>query len=132
VSEMAPPARRAAKTGAPLRYYCDLDRWSFDPRYTEGRCPICGWAPEGAPSAPKWLIRARRFEWELSGLVALLVVLVVLAAVVAHAAGYRIPILSGPAQSAPATAASPARAGKASPRPSPSPAKGSASPSAKH
>jgi len=91
------------------RYHCELDDWTFDARYTDGKCPICGWAPEGAPTAPGWLVAARRFEWELTGLVVLMVVLVVLGAVVAHAAGYRIPLLSPPAAAAPAQVASPAR-----------------------
>jgi hypothetical protein len=26
---------------------CPTDDWAFPPRYTGGRCPICGWAPEG-------------------------------------------------------------------------------------
>jgi len=115
------------------RYHCELDNWTFDARYTDGRCPICGWAPEGAPTAPGWLVAARRFEWELTGLVALMVVLLVLGALVAHAAGYRIPLLSGPVQAAPASqVASPARTTKASPGPKSSPSrsvKPSASPS---
>ncbi len=53
----------------PARAFCELDGWSFDPRYTEGRCPICGWVAPGAPEAPLWLTLARRFEWELAGLV---------------------------------------------------------------
>jgi hypothetical protein len=71
--------------------YCELDRWSFDPRYTDGRCPICGWAPPGAPAAPWWMAMARKFEWELVGLAALMVVLAVLAVMVLRAAGYRVP-----------------------------------------
>jgi hypothetical protein len=113
------------------RYFCELDRWTFDARYTDGKCPICGWAPEGAPAAPGWLVTARRFEWELTGLVALMVVLVVLGAVVAHAAGYRIPLLSSSAPAAPAQVASPARTSatpSANHSPSPS-AKASPSPS---
>lgn len=132
MSEVAPASGRSMSARAPVPCYCELDKWSFDPRYTEGRCPICGWAPEGAPTAPAWLRRARKFEWELTGLMVLLVVLVVLAAVVAHAAGYRIPILGSPAQAAPAAAASSARTGNPSPSPSHSPAKGSPSPSPKH
>ena len=73
------------------RAYCELDQWSFDPRYTEGRCPICGWAPPGAPSAPRWLVLARSLEWELLGLIMLMVVLVGLGVVAADAAGYRFP-----------------------------------------
>jgi hypothetical protein len=106
--------RRARVGGAGVREYCELDRWSFDPRYTEGRCPICGWRPEGAPSAPLWLSVARRVEWELIGLVALLIVLVVLAVVVARAAGIAVPLPqahqggAAPITSPPVSTASPA------------------------
>jgi hypothetical protein len=72
---------------AAARAYCELDRWSFDPRYTQGRCPICGWAPEGAPNYPRWLLLANRIDWELFGLLMLVDVLVVIGLVVARAAG---------------------------------------------
>ena len=86
-------ALRRARTGeSAKRFYCELDRWSFDPRYTDGRCPICGWQPDGAPAAPAWLRVARRVEWELLGLFALLVVLIVLGLVVARAAGIALPV----------------------------------------
>ncbi len=114
MSEVA-PAARAPRARAPIRYHCELDDWTFDPRYTDGRCPICGWAPDGAPTAPRWLLAARKFEWELSGLVVLLVVLVVLGALVAHAAGYRIPLLSPPTHASTSGAASPARTPTTSP-----------------
>jgi len=67
--------------------YCELDKWRFDPRYTQGTCPICGWAPEGAPKAPRWLTLANRVDWELLGLFLLADALIVLGLVVAHAAG---------------------------------------------
>ena len=67
--------------------YCELDRWSFDPRYTQGRCPICGWAPDGAPPYPRWLALANRVDWELAGLLLLVDVLVLLGLVVARAVG---------------------------------------------
>ena len=110
-------AGRASRVRAPVRLHCDLDDWTFDPRYTDGRCPICGWAPEGAPTAPRWLIAARTFEWEVTGLVVLLVVLVVLGAVVAHAAGYRIPLFSSPTNASVGSAASPARTAPATASP---------------
>lgn len=90
MSDVAPAA---ARTVRPIRFHCELDDWTFDPRYTDGRCPICGWQPAGAPSAPAWLAAARKFEWELTGLLVLLVVLAVLGAVVAGAAGYRFPLV---------------------------------------
>ena len=67
--------------------YCELDKWRFDPLYTQGTCPICGWAPEGAPKAPRWLTLANRVDWELLGLFLLADALIVLGLVVAHAAG---------------------------------------------
>jgi hypothetical protein len=70
-----------------VRAFCEADRWVFDPRYTQGCCPICGWAPAGVPTAPRWLRIANRIDWELFGLFALADVLIVLGLVVAHAAG---------------------------------------------
>ena len=75
------------------RYRCELDDWEFDARYTEGVCPICGWQPEGAPRAPRWLALSRRVDWELTGLFALFVILVFWAVIVARAAGLRLPHL---------------------------------------
>jgi hypothetical protein len=69
------------------RAYCETDKWSFDPRYTQGKCPICGWAPQGAATAPRWLRIANRMDWEMFGLFIFVDVLVALALVVAHAAG---------------------------------------------
>lgn len=67
--------------------YCTNDDWVFDPRYTQGRCPICGWAPDGAPAAPRWLALVNRFDWDMIGLFFLADLLVLLGLVVAHAAG---------------------------------------------
>ena len=99
----------------PARAFCELDGWSFDPRYTEGRCPICGWVAPGAPEAPLWLTLARRFEWELAGLVVLVAVLAFIAVTVIHAAGYRVPRFGAPVHAAPATIASQARSNAPSP-----------------
>lgn len=71
----------------PVRAYCEADRWSFDPRYTQGLCPICGWAPTGVPNAPRWLALVNRVDWEMLGLFFLVDVLVLLGLIVAHAAG---------------------------------------------
>lgn len=67
--------------------YCEEDSWKFDPRYTQGRCPICGWAPPGAPDAPRWLRAANRMDWEMFGLFMFFDLLVLLGLIVAHAAG---------------------------------------------
>ena len=116
--------RRAWPSRIRARAFCELDRWSFDPRYTDGRCPICGWQQEGAPNAPAWLMLARRVEWELLGLFALLIVLVVLGLVVARAAGITLPALQvhqGAPASAPRTTSPAPRTASPAPRTSPSP-----------
>ena len=69
------------------RAYCEQDRWSFDPRYTLGRCPICGWAPDGAATYPRWMSLLRRVDWELFGLLMLADILIILGLVVARAGG---------------------------------------------
>ena len=116
MSDVARRAKAVPRSRAPRRAYCELDKWSFDPRYTEGRCPICGWTPPGAPSAPAWLAVARKFEWELAGLVLLLVVLVILGVLVARAAGYRLPVFNSHTPAVAAQASS-ARTGHVSPSP---------------
>jgi hypothetical protein len=69
------------------RVYCEKDQWSFDPRYTQGKCPICGWAPVGVPSAPRWLRLANRVDWDMLGLFLFADLLVLLGLVVANATG---------------------------------------------
>ncbi|HET7420547.1 MAG TPA: hypothetical protein VFL27_09220 [Candidatus Dormibacteraeota bacterium] len=75
------------RLSGPVRAYCEADRWSFDPRYTQGRCPVCGWRPEGAAPAPTWLAIANRVDWEVLGLLLFADVLVLVGLAVASAAG---------------------------------------------
>lgn len=74
-------------TRSPARLRCSADDWSFDPRYTNGRCPICGWAPEGAPTAPAWLAMVNRIDWQTVTLVGLADLLVLLGLLVSRQAG---------------------------------------------
>ena len=67
--------------------HCELDNWKFDPRYTQGRCPICGWAPEGARAYPVWMELTWRVDWDLLGLFLLADLLILLGVVVARASG---------------------------------------------
>jgi hypothetical protein len=68
---------------APRKIHCDLDDWDFDPQYTGGACPICGWAPEGAlKPKPAWQVRLEALPWDLIFLVVLAVVLIVLGVIV--------------------------------------------------
>ena len=78
---------RLQATPRPGRAFCEADQWSFDPRYTQGRCPICGWQPPGAAAAPAWLALANRLDWEMLGLFLFADVLILLGLVVANAAG---------------------------------------------
>jgi len=75
------------RTRSAARAYCELDKWAFDPRYTQGRCPICGWRPEGAPAMPAWMVLAQRIDWELFGLLLLADLLLFLGLVVARGTG---------------------------------------------
>jgi hypothetical protein len=79
----------------PSRYFCELDRWSFDARYTNGRCPICGWAPAGAPTAPGWLMTGRRMDWQVFGLLALAIILLLVGLIVAQSVGFTLPTAQG-------------------------------------
>lgn len=69
------------------RVRCETDDWTFDPRYTNGKCPICGWAPEGVPTAPRWLAVSNRVDWQMVGLFMLVDVLFMLGLIVAHSVG---------------------------------------------
>lgn len=71
----------------PARAYCEKDKWLFDPRYTQGRCPICGWEPQGVAKVPAWLAIANRLDWQMLGLLLFADVLVLLGLMVANAAG---------------------------------------------
>jgi hypothetical protein len=75
------------KPRPPERVHCETDDWTFDPRYTQGRCPICGWTPKGVASAPRWLALVNRLDWDILGLLLLADVLVLFGLIVAHASG---------------------------------------------
>ena len=60
------PARSPLRFGGILslapgeKAHCPIDDWDFEPRFTDGRCPLCGWTPPGAPiEAP----RVTRIDW---------------------------------------------------------------------
>jgi hypothetical protein len=74
------------------RVHCDLDDWDFDPRYTEGRCPVCGWRPEGVAATPRpeWLAWTERVEWDIVGLIVLAIAFLILAVIVGRAAGINL------------------------------------------
>lgn len=70
------------------KIHCDLDDWDFDPRYTGGACPICGWTPPGAIRGKTALMsRLERIPLDYIALGLLGFVLVVLGVMVLIAAG---------------------------------------------
>lgn len=77
----------AAARGQRYAVRCDADRWEFDPRYTDGRCPICGHLVEIAPAAPRWLLVSRRVPWDLVFLAVLMVAFSIAGYEAARAAG---------------------------------------------
>lgn len=68
-------------------FHCELDDWDFDARLTDGVCPICGWAPEGAlQPLPPWAQQLQRIQWDFVGLLILAAFLLVMGILVAQAA----------------------------------------------
>ena len=61
---------------------CPTDGWGFDPRYTEGACPLCEWRPPGSAVRPPLLTR---IDWFWPSLAALLAVSILMAMLVIHA-----------------------------------------------
>lgn len=77
--------------------HCGVDDWDFDPRYTDGACPICGAAAEDVAALPRWLRVSRRVPWDVVGLLALFFVCVVLGKLALQAAGMWPPVHVPPA-----------------------------------
>jgi hypothetical protein len=69
--------------------HCPNDNWDFDPRYTDGACPICGWGPGKKPTPP-WLVRAETLPWDYFALAVFAVVLIVVGILVGVAGGVNI------------------------------------------
>jgi hypothetical protein len=85
-------AQALAPPNSSHKVHCDLDDWDFDPRYTDGKCPICGWAPEGGAALvkPRWQAELEALPWDIIALGVLAVVLIVLGVWVGLAAGINI------------------------------------------
>jgi hypothetical protein len=72
---------------AAVYVHCEVDDWDYDPRYTEGSCPICRQGPPGAPVAPRWLLLSRRVPWDFVFLGGLFLVALVLGMAAVQASG---------------------------------------------
>jgi hypothetical protein len=42
------------------RVHCEFDDWDFAPQFTDGVCPLCGWAPDGYEANPPL---SQRIDW---------------------------------------------------------------------
>lgn len=49
---------------------CPVDSWTFTPLYSDGHCPICGWAPEAYVYRPPLLAPYERYWGAMAGIVA--------------------------------------------------------------
>ncbi|MHB8670240.1 MAG: hypothetical protein ACYDAD_06735 [Acidimicrobiales bacterium] len=63
------PAAGRRPLGADDVVACPVDQLDFRPYFTNGACPLCGWAPSGAEIARPWTHRA---DWVWIAFAALL------------------------------------------------------------
>lgn len=77
-----PMATAAGRGDARVRAMCPVDHWEFKPLYTEGACPLCGWAPPAFTYRPPLL---HRLEWFWVGLASMALVSIVMLIVVLNA-----------------------------------------------
>jgi hypothetical protein len=75
--------RRADARGKAI---CPVDSWTFTPLYTKGKCPLCGWQPEGYVYAPPFLAPYERYWGALGGILATSVLMCIVV-VVAYTQG---------------------------------------------
>jgi hypothetical protein len=66
----APAARRRRRADVRARAICPVDSWTFTPLYSDGRCPLCGWKPDGYVYTPPPLTPYERYWGALGGIVA--------------------------------------------------------------
>ena len=65
------------------RVTCPVDDWEFDPRYTDGVCPLCGWRPPGPRVEAPVSARVDWF-WPMAGLLFVLSVVMGILVLVAY------------------------------------------------
>lgn len=59
--------------------HCPTDDFDFRPQYTNGRCPLCGWRPEGKRIDPP---RLAHVDWFWPALIMMLALSVLMAILV--------------------------------------------------
>lgn len=73
---------RRRRADAHAHAICPVDALEFTPLYTEGRCPLCGWIPEGYVYARSPLSRYERY-WGAMGAIAVISLVMLLVVVFA-------------------------------------------------
>jgi hypothetical protein len=71
------------RTRQAVRAHCPVDDWDFDPRYTDGVCPLCGWRPPGTPVEPPAFVRIDWF-WPVVVLVVVMSVVMGILVLIAY------------------------------------------------
>jgi hypothetical protein len=72
---------REVRRAADVQAICPVDSWPFRPRYTEGRCPLCGWEAPGAVVRLPLSRRLDSFSWMALSLIGLSVLMLILVVV---------------------------------------------------
>ncbi|HEV7677968.1 MAG TPA: hypothetical protein VGQ42_05335 [Candidatus Dormibacteraeota bacterium] len=82
----APAALTRSRADRRARAVCPVDSWAFAPAYTDGRCPLCGWAPQGYVYSPPLLTPYDRYWAAMAGIAAISVIMLI-AVVIAFSRG---------------------------------------------
>ena len=69
MSEAPATAGRRFRRRGEAQAVCPVDDWTFTPRYTDGRCPLCGWE---APTTGEATVGGG--DWFWAGMLILLTV----------------------------------------------------------
>jgi hypothetical protein len=72
---------REARRSVDVQVVCPVDSWPFRARYTDGRCPLCGWEAPGAVVSLPLSRRIDSFSWMALSLIAVSAVMLVLVVV---------------------------------------------------
>jgi len=79
-------ALRGRRADRRAQVICPIDKRAFTPLYTDGACPLCGWAPDGYVHATPFLTPYDRY-WGAMGAIAAVSVLMGVVVLVAFAKG---------------------------------------------
>ena len=66
------------------RAICPVDSWAFTPLYTDGHCPLCGWAPDGYVHTKPPLTSYERYWGAMAGITAMSLLMLIVVVVAAR------------------------------------------------